>query len=207
VVENLRIIRDPNKVAILVESSRWEIWNILKNDGPLTAEVVSEMVNKNVSTVYRHLKKLIEAGFVKEQDVQKKDDQKYVVKEYSAELAEAFFLLSEESEKLIASKKETSLLEETIPLVMNIFDDLGLSPSTEEKKQRSLDLMYSLTIKLGIYLGELMGDRDEFPKEYDHQFEVMRRFLALFLAQLDEEYNSQAEELRKILFNGKHPIS
>ena len=83
---------------------------------------------------------------------------------------------------------------------MNIFGDLGLSPSTEEKKQHALDLMNSLTIKLGIYLGELMGNRDEFPKEYDHQFEVMRRFLAVFLAQLDDEYNSQAEELRKILF-------
>lgn len=203
-VANLRIIRDPNKVAILVESSRWEIWNILKNDGPLTAESVSEMVNKNVSTVYRHLKKLIEAGFVKEKDVQKKDDQKYVVKEYSAELVETLFLLSEESEKLIASEKETSLLEETIPQVMNIFDHLGLSPTIEEeKRQRALDLMNSLTVKLGVYLGELMGDRDEFPKEYDHQFEVMRRFLAIFLAQLDEEYNSQAEELRKILLNGK----
>ena len=202
-VENLRIIRDPNKVAVLVESSRWEIWNILKNDGPLTAESVSEMVNKNVSTVYRHLKKLIEAGFVKEQDVLKKDDQKYVVKEYSAELAETFFLLSEESEKLIASEKETSLLEETIPQVMNIFDDLGLSPIIEERK-RALDLMNSLTIKLGSFLGELMGDRDVLAQqEYDHQFEVMRRFLAIFLAQLDEEYNSQAEELRKILLNGK----
>jgi DNA-binding transcriptional ArsR family regulator len=199
VVENLKIIRDPNKVAILVESSRWEIWNILKNEGPLTAEVISEKVQKNVSTIYRHLKKLIEAGFVQEYDVQKQGHQKYVVKEYSAKLTDAFFLLSEEAENLIASQKEISLLEAKFPLLMSDFEFLGLTPETEEQKKRAKELVSSLSLGLSKFLGDLMGNRDEFPKAYDHQFEVMRRLLAIFLAQMDEEYNSQAEELRKIL--------
>ena len=60
--ENLQIIRDPNKVALLVEHSRWEIWNLLR-EGRLTADAIAEKVDKNVSTIYRHLKKLIEAGY------------------------------------------------------------------------------------------------------------------------------------------------
>ena len=199
VVENLRIIRDPNKVAVLVESSRWEIWNILKNEGPLTAEKISEKVEKNVSTVYRHLKKLIEAGFVHETDVQKKGNQKYLVKEYSAGSTDAFFLLSEEAEKLIASEEEISLLEAKVPLLMDDFEYLGLIPNTEEEKKRAKELISNLTIGLSNFLGELMGNREEFPKAYDHEFEVMRRLLSIFLAQLDEEYNEQAAELRKIL--------
>jgi DNA-binding transcriptional ArsR family regulator len=199
VVEYLRIIRDPCKVSILVESSRWEIWNILKNEGPLTAERISEKVNKNVSTIYRHLKKLIEAGFVREDEVQKKGNQKYVVKEYSAELTDAFFLLSEEAENLIASQKETSLLETKVPLLIDDFESLGLIPDSEKDKQRAKELASNLALGLSKFLGDLMGDRDEFPKEYDHQFEVMRRLLSIFLVQLDDEYNAQAEELRKIL--------
>ncbi len=198
-VENLKIIRDPNKVAILVESSRWEIWNILKNEGPLTAEIISGKVDKNVSTIYRHLKKLIEAGFVNEYDVQKQGHQKYLVKEYSAKLTDAFFLLSEEAESLIASQKETSLLDAKFPHLMNDFEYLGLTPETEEQKERARELVSSLSIGLSKFLGELMGDRDEFPKSYDHQFEVMRRLLAIFLTQLDEDYNAKVRELRKIL--------
>ncbi|MFX0084877.1 MAG: ArsR family transcriptional regulator [Candidatus Hodarchaeota archaeon] len=195
----MKIIRDPNKVAVLVESSRWEIWNILKNEGPLTAEIISEKVNKNVSTIYRHLKKLIEAGFVDEYDVQKQGHQKYLVKEYSAKLTDAFFLLSEEAENLIASQKETSLLEAKFPLLMRDFEYLGLTPETEDQKQRARELVSSISLSLSKFLGDLMGDRDEFPKEYDHQFEVMRRLLAIFLAQLDDDYNANVKELRKIL--------
>ncbi|MHA1967825.1 MAG: ArsR family transcriptional regulator [Candidatus Hodarchaeales archaeon] len=195
----MKIIRDPNKVSILVESNRWEIWNYLKDEGPLTAEKIAEKVDKNVSTIYRHLKKLIEVGFVREDDVQKKGNQKYLVKEYSAELTDAFFLLSEEAENLIASQKETSLLETKVPLLIDDFESLGLIPDSDKDKQRAIELASNLALGLSKFLGVLMGDRDEFPKAYDHQFEVMRRILSIFLAQLDEEYNAQAEELRKIL--------
>lgn len=196
--ENLKIIRDPNKVALLVEHSRWEIWNLLKDEGRLTADTIAEKVGKNVSTIYRHLKKLIEAGFVQEHDVQK-GKQKYFVKEYSAELVDAFFLLSEESEALIASQDETSLLDARIPLLLEDFKHLGMIPSTKEEEERAKDLISNLSIQLSRFLGELMGDRNEFPTTYNHQFEVMRRLLAVFLTQLDSKYSTQAEELRKIL--------
>ena len=194
----MKIIRDPKKVSQLVEASRWEIWNLLKDKGRLTAENIASEVDKNVSTVYRHLKKLIDAGFVKEHDVQK-GKQKYIVKEYSAEMTDAFFLLSEEAERLIASEDENSLLDVRIPLLLDYFSDLGFSPASEKEKARAKELMGKLSINLSKYLGELMGERNEFPKSYDHQFEVMRRLLAMFLVQINPEYSAHAEELRRIL--------
>jgi Fe2+ or Zn2+ uptake regulation protein len=198
VFKDLKIIRDPRKVSLLVEQSRWEIWNLLKDEGRMTAETIAYKVQKNVSTVYRHLKKLIEAEFVQESDVQK-GNQKYFVKEYSAELTDAFFLLSEEAENLIASQKEVSLLDAQFPTLLDHFNYLGLVPSTKEEKKRMKVLISNLSIGLSTFLGELMGDRNEVPKEYDHQFEVMRRILAMFLTQTDPEYGHQVEKLRKIL--------
>lgn len=195
---DLKIIRDPRKVSLLVEQSRWEIWNLLKDEGRMTAETIADKVQKNVSTVYRHLKKLIEAEFVQESDVQK-GSQNYFVKEYSAELTDAFFLLSEEAENLIASQKEVSLLDAQFPTLLDHFNYLGLVPSTKEEEKRVKVLISNLSIGLSTFLGELMGDRNEVPKEYDHQFEVMRRILAMFLSQTDPEYGHQVEELRKIL--------
>jgi len=79
----LRIIRDPKVVQVIVEKNRWAIWNLLKNEGPMPAEEIAKKFGKNVSTIYRHLKQLIEIGFVNEED-QRKGNQKYVVKVYSA---------------------------------------------------------------------------------------------------------------------------
>ncbi|MFX0172331.1 MAG: winged helix-turn-helix transcriptional regulator [Candidatus Hodarchaeota archaeon] len=194
----MKIIRDPKKVSLLVEQSRWEIWNLLKDDGRMTAEAIAEKVQKNVSTVYRHLKKLTEAGFIQEFDVQK-GNQKYFVKEYSADLTDAFFLLSEEAESLIASQQETSLLDARIPVLLDHFSYLGLAPSTKEEEKRAKVLISKLSIGLSTFLGKLVGDRSEVPKEYNHQFEVMCRILAMFLTQINTEYGHQVEELRKIL--------
>lgn len=194
----MKIIRDPQRVSQLVEASRWEIWNLLKDKGALTAENIAKEVDKNVSTVYRHLKKLIDTGFVKEHDVQK-GKQKYIVKEYSAEMTDAFFLLSEEAESLIASEDESSLLNVRIPVLLDYFSDLGFIPANEEEEKRAKELIGKLSINLSKYLGDLIGDRNEFPKAYDHQFEVMRRVLGMFLVQIDPQYSSYVEELRRIL--------
>ncbi|WP_455139385.1 ArsR family transcriptional regulator [Candidatus Hodarchaeum mangrovi] len=194
----MRIIRDPKKVEVVVEKSRWELWSLLRNEGQMTAEKLADKLDKNVSTIYRHLKKLIDAGFVKEQDIQK-GKQKYVIKEYSAELTDAFFILSEEAESLIASQPgEISYLQDSVPVILSYFKSLGFNLEKEEEA-KTKEIMSKILIKLSRFIGDLIGEETSSNLIYDHEFEVMRRFLAMFLTQIDEEFDKQVANLRLLL--------
>ncbi|MFX1284622.1 MAG: helix-turn-helix domain-containing protein [Promethearchaeota archaeon] len=195
----MRIIRDPKTVQVVVEKSRYEIWKLLKEEGQLTADVIAEKVDKNVSTIYRHLKKLVDVGFVNEHEVQK-GNQKYVVKEYTAEMQDAFFVLSKEAEKLIASHPgEISYLKEKTPLILENFKLIGLDPGLEMKK--AADSIGTLSIRLSEFIGDLLEEENQDPKKipYTQEFEIMRRYVATFLTQIDPEFNHQVETLRKLL--------
>ncbi|MHA1227070.1 MAG: winged helix-turn-helix transcriptional regulator [Candidatus Hodarchaeales archaeon] len=196
----MRIIRDPEKVQIIVEKSRWEIWNLLRKEGRMSADVLAEKVGKNISTIYRHLKKLSQAGFVKEHDVQR-GHQKYITKEYSAEMTDAFFILSEEAESLIANQPgEISYLENSVPTIISYFKSIGLEPASKADEEKAREIMRRLLIKLSSFIGDLIGEEDkENLRVFNHEFEVMRRFLALFLTQIDDEFNREVSKLRKIL--------
>jgi Fe2+ or Zn2+ uptake regulation protein len=198
----LQIIRDPKKVQVVIEKNRWAIWTLLKNDGPLPAEEIAKIFDKNVSTIYRHLKQLIKAGFVEESD-QQKGPQKYVVKVYSASLVDAFFILSEEVESKIAAEPgETSYLQETVPTILNNLQSLGYTVKDSNTEEKVKELISTILLDLSYSIGTLFKDQTYLHGlEYNHEFEVMRRFLAMFLVQTDPSFNQQITDLRILLTN------
>ncbi|MHA1944878.1 MAG: ArsR family transcriptional regulator [Candidatus Hodarchaeales archaeon] len=198
----MQIIRDPKKVQVVIEKNRWAIWTLLKNDGPLPAEEIAKIFDKNVSTIYRHLKQLIKAGFVEESD-QQKGPQKYVVKVYSASLVDAFFILSEEVESKIAAEPgETSYLQETVPTILNNLQSLGYTVKDSNTEEKVKELISTILLDLSYSIGTLFKDQTYLHGlEYNHEFEVMRRFLAMFLVQTDPSFNQQITDLRILLTN------
>ena len=196
----MQIIRDPKKVQVVIEKNRWAIWTLLKDNGPLPAEEIARMFDKNVSTIYRHLKQLIKAGFVEESD-QQKGPQKYVVKVYSASLVDAFFILSKEVESKIAAEPgATSYLQETVPIILNYLQSVGYTVKDLNTEEKVKDLLGSILLELSHSIGNLFRDQTYLHGlEYDHEFEVMRRFLAMFLVQTDPSFNQQITDLRILL--------
>jgi len=196
----LQIIRDPKKVQVVIEKNRWAIWTLLKDNGPLPAEEIAKIFDKNVSTIYRHLKQLIKAGFVEESD-QQKGPQKYVVKVYSASLVDAFFILSEEVESKIAAEPgETSYLQETVPIILRYLKSIGYTVKDLNTEEKVKELLSSILLELSHSMGTLFRDQTYLHGlEYNHEFEVMRRFLAMFLVQTDPSFNQQITDLRILL--------
>jgi DNA-binding transcriptional ArsR family regulator len=196
----LQIIRDPKKVQVVIEKNRWAIWTLLKDEGPLPAEEIAKIFDKNVSTIYRHLKQLIKAGFVEESD-QQKGPQKYVVKVYSASLVDAFFILSEEVESKIAAEPgETSHLQVVVPKVLNYLQSVGYTVKDLNREAKVNELLSSILLELSHSIGTLFRDQTYLQGlEYNHEFEVMRRFLAMFLVQTDPNFNQQITDLRMLL--------
>lgn len=196
----MQIIRDPKKVQVVIEKNRWAIWTLLKDNGPLPAEEIAKIFDKNVSTIYRHLKQLIKAGFVEESD-QQKGAQKYVVKVYSASLVDAFFILSEEVEsKIAAVPGEISYLQETVPTILNYLQSVGYTVKDSNTEEKVKELLSSILLELSHSIGTLFRDQTYLHGlKHDHEFEVMRRFLAMFLVQTDSSFYQQITDLRKLL--------
>ncbi len=61
--QEIRVIRDPETFKICMESNRCRIMRLLKDDDMSVTEI-SEKMDKNYTTIFRHIKKLEKHGFV-----------------------------------------------------------------------------------------------------------------------------------------------
>lgn len=61
--ERIKIIRDPRAIVIGMEKNRREILKLLRFSD-LTVSQITEILDKDESTIYRHIKKLEEVGLV-----------------------------------------------------------------------------------------------------------------------------------------------
>lgn len=62
-MEEVRLIRDPEAVRVATESTRRRILSLLRLR-PMTVSEVASILEKDQSTIYRHMEKLREAGLV-----------------------------------------------------------------------------------------------------------------------------------------------
>ncbi len=63
-MKEIEVVDDPEKIKILIEETRSKILRLLRFRDMTISELAS-ILNKDVSTVFRHVKKLESAGFVR----------------------------------------------------------------------------------------------------------------------------------------------
>ena len=63
-MKEIEIVDDPEKIKIIIEETRAKILRLLRFRDMTISEMAS-ILNKDVSTVFRHVKKLENAGFIK----------------------------------------------------------------------------------------------------------------------------------------------
>jgi DNA-binding transcriptional ArsR family regulator len=68
-VREVLIITEPEKVKVLSEGTRLKILQLLR-DRPMTVNELSDILGKDRTTIYRHIKMLENAGLVEELEVQ-----------------------------------------------------------------------------------------------------------------------------------------
>ncbi len=96
-----RVLKDPEKIKIVVDETRRNILSLLRfND--LTVSQIADILQKDQSTIYRHMSKLEEAGFV---EVKGEKKTHHIPEKVYTRTAH-FFILVPESE-------ETSTILET----------------------------------------------------------------------------------------------
>ena len=173
-----RVLKDPDKIKIVVDETRRNILSLLRfND--LTVSQIADVLLKDQSTIYRHMSKLEEAGFV---HVKGEKKTHHIPEKVYARTAHFFILVPESEEK---------------------------STILETYSAKRMEQLYHLLKKMGVAIKideELIVEgrrfitalRSELFKEYEEIDEpldiVMLKKLELFLILLRLEENEAFRE-------------
>ncbi len=175
-MKEIEIVDDPEKIKIIIEDTRTKILRLLKFRDMTISELAS-ILNKDVSTIFRHVKKLESAGFVKVTGERKTHN---VPEKIYGRTAKTIFLAPETYAKDEAikkmNKKRVEILADTLKSmgydvkdINTLFDLLiyfdELSIKDIEKLEKDID--WGILRKLALILVLLKIDDDKLEKLRD----------------------------------------
>lgn len=188
---DVKVVRDPDHVKIAIEDTRSDILSLLRvND--MTITQLAETLDKDHSTIYRHIKKLQDAGYVKEISEMKDN---HIPKKVYTRTADSFLLSptsidgGEPSELAMDWEKENAKrllelleimgysveeeeVEEIIDILSNIFVELKekVSDPIEEAEDQMGELSYPLLMRFELLMFLLEKRKS---KDVDQKFEKL----------------------------------
>ena len=177
-MKEIEIVDDPDKIKIIIEDTRTKILRLLKFRDMTISELAS-ILNKDVSTIFRHIKKLENAGFVKVTGERKIHN---VPEKIYGRTVKTIFLAPETYVKDEAIKKMNKKRVETLADTLN---SLGY-------EVKDVDSLFDLLI----HLDELsIKDIEKLEKDVD--WGMLRKLaLVLVLLKISDE---DLEKLREIV--------
>lgn len=117
--EPVRVIRDPDKIRICIETTRNKILSLL-NVEDMTISQLSEALSKDQSTVYRHVKKLEKHDFV---TVCGEKKEHHIPEKIYGRTADMFLMISQSND--IEDDYEDRWRKESMEKTLRILDKIG----------------------------------------------------------------------------------
>ncbi len=177
-MKEIEIVDDPEKIKIIIEDTRTKILRLLRFRDMTISELAS-ILNKDVSTIFRHIKKLERAGFVKvtgERRIHNVPEKIYGRTARTIFLAPESYVKDETIKKM--NKKRVEILAETLHSIGYEVTDL--------------DALFDFLVRL-----DELSIEDIEKLEKDVDWGILRKLtLLLILLKIDER---DIEEVRKIV--------
>jgi len=178
-MKEVEIVDDPEKIKIIIEDTRTKILRLLRFRDMTISELAS-ILNKDVSTIFRHIKKLESAGFVKVTGERRIHN---VPEKIYGRTAKTIFLAPESYVKDEAIKK---MNKKRVEILADTLRSLGY-------KVKDVDALFDILI----HLDELtIKDMERLEKDVD--WGILRKLaLLLVLLKIDEEDIKRVREIIK----------
>ncbi len=175
------VLKDPEQIKVVVDETRRNILSLLKfND--LTVSQIADVLQKDQSTIYRHMSKLEEAGFV---EVWGEKKTHHIPEKVYTRTAHFFILVPEsEEESKILESYSAKRMERLYHLMKRMGAKIRIDEEIITEGRRFLATLRS----------ELFGEYEEIDEPLDI---IMLKKLELFLILLRMEEN---EEFRERVF-------
>ncbi|MFW5927775.1 MAG: ArsR/SmtB family transcription factor [Thermoplasmatota archaeon] len=186
----MKIFKDPSKIKVVQEDTRSKIVQLLQGH-EMTIAQISEILNKDHSTIYRHMKKLEKAGFV--EVCGEKTDKRFPEKVYRR--TDETFILMPDSDDINKEKMNYELRKDSLEMCFKILEKGGYEGVYNEENIRELtDFMVDLSDETVDFLEENSGDMN-FNSYAFHVFEIIMLMLRV---NRDEEFRKEVEEVVSI---------
>jgi DNA-binding transcriptional ArsR family regulator len=172
------VLKDPDQIKVVVDETRRNILSLLRfND--MTVSQIADILQKDQSTIYRHMSRLEESGFV---EVSGEKKTHHIPEKIYARKAH-FFILAPESEE--TSKILESYSGKRMEQLYNLMKKMGvnITPSQELVKEGR---NFLATLR-----SELFREYEEIDESLDI---IMLKKLELFLILLRMEENEDFRE-------------
>jgi len=178
-MKEVEIVDDPEKIKIIIEDTRTKILRLLRFRDMTISELAS-ILNKDVSTIFRHIKKLESAGFVKVTGERRIHN---VPEKIYGRTAKTIFLAPESYVKDDAIKK---MNKKRVEILADTLRSLGY-------EVKDVDALFDILI----HLDELtIKDMERLEKDVD--WGILRKLaLLLVLLKIDEEDIKRVREIIK----------
>lgn len=187
--KDVRVIKDPERLRVSLEKNRSQILALLRVKD-MTISQISEALNKDQSTIYRHVKKLEEAGLV---EVCGERRQHHIPERVYGRTADIFIPRIEPMETGNPSSVQLTWKKEHIKETIEFLEEIGYE---FEDKEEIVDRFNRFLTEVNNNITEKIGLINDDITNF-HFFTILRIKMTILLIEVlkNDEVN---EELSKI---------
>jgi len=183
---DVKVVRDPDHVKIAIEDTRSDILSLLRvND--MTITQLAETLDKDHSTIYRHIKKLQDAGYVKEISEMKDN---HIPKKVYTRTADSFLLSPTSIDGGEPSELAMDWEKENARRLLELLEIMGYSVE-EEEVEEIIDILSNIFVELKEKVSDPIEEAEDQMGELSYPL-LMRFELLMFL--LEKRKCSDIEE-------------
>ncbi len=191
----VKVVRDPERVKLAIEDTRSDILSLLRvND--MTLSQMAESLNKDHSTIYRHVKKLEKAGYLEEVG-EIKDH--HIPKKVYSRTANVFLLSPRSIDGRDPSEIGMDWERRNAEKILSLLDVMGYD--IEDKEEALIEEISRFFIELQERVTEPIGKIEEDIGEISYPL-LLRFKLLLFLLE-EKEDEDLKERMENFLSNIK----
>lgn len=187
--KDVKVVKDPDKLRISLEKNRSQILALLSVKD-MTISQISEALNKDQSTIYRHVKKLEEAGLV---EICGEKRQHHIPERVYGRTADVFIPSIEPMEKGKPSAVWITWKKDHCDEIIDHLNNLGYEIDDEEEMKEKL---HDFLTYLNTHISEIINSEEDDLKDSNF-FTILRLKMMILLIELvkDEELDEKLIEM------------
>lgn len=188
--EPVRVIRDPDKIRICIETTRNKILSLLNVEN-MTISQLSEALSKDQSTVYRHVKKLEKHGLVM---VCGEKKEHHIPEKIYGRTAGMFLMIPQSND--MEDDHEERWRKESMQRSLDVLDLIGYH---NEGSDELIEKVNDFFIKFGSKTADYFEENNEVGEIDNYTLRIVEMLLLLLEVKNDDKLNQLKREIIPVL--------